>query len=100
MKWHSARNATEREALLEEARAIGNVTEAAVRLGLSRQHLSRLLNDQVERDLVVVTVGLPRELVEWLDIEAVREKHRARAGRPSKRAILERLIRCAMEREG
>jgi hypothetical protein len=44
--WRDARTADARRALLEWARQVGNVTHAAQELGLTRRHLSRMLNGE------------------------------------------------------
>jgi hypothetical protein len=100
MKWATARSASEREALLEQARALGDPEEAAAQLGITRRHLTRLLGLGHGRDeLLTVSVELPRELVEWLELEAVREKYRRAAPRVSKSRVVERLIRQAIAEE-
>jgi hypothetical protein len=97
MKWREARTAEERAELLEAARALGNITAAAEQLGLDRRHLSRLLaGPETRRAEVYITVELPRHCVEWLEIEAVRWKHRTGAWHPAKCPIIVELIEAAM----
>ena len=99
--WATARNGSEREALLEEARASGDLTASAARLGITRRHLSRLLNgDAANEGFVTMSLEIPRELLEWLEIEALREKHRTGAPHASKGVVVGRLIRQAMAEKG
>lgn len=102
MTWRSAGTAEERAGLLAEASALGNLTVAAEALDISRQHMHRLLNERkAQRSLsrVSVTLSLERELVEWLDFEALRLKHRTGSGKASKSEVIAELIRAAMERK-
>ena len=99
--WRSARTAEERGGLLTAAAELGNVTVAAEALDVSRQHMHRLLRKRnsrlADRDAITVTLSLERALVEWLDLEAIRLKHRSRASKPSKSEVVTELIRQAMK---
>jgi len=100
MTWRSAPTAEARAGLLAEARELGNVTVAAEALDVSRQHMHRLLSERgaprPRPARVSLSVALDRELVEWLDLEAVRVKHRSGSGKASKAQVLVELIRQAM----
>jgi hypothetical protein len=102
MTWRKARTAEQRAELLAAAEESGNKSRAAEALGVSRQHLHRLLKGESASappaGCVNVTVSLERELVEWLDFEAVRLKHRTGAGKASKGEVIAELIRQAMEK--
>ena len=51
-----------------------------------------------EEDVVSVTLDLPKTCVEWIELEAVRWKHRTGARHPAKSPIVADLIREAMRR--
>lgn len=164
MRWRDARPGPDQRACLRAAMDAegGNISRAAKRLGLSRQHLYRLLqlletpgvtprdsgtpSDTVTRgdsvtssdsdsdvtrnsasatvtrsrylsltygdqkpnlgivngtaevaeDVVVMNLHLPRRLVQWLEMEAVRRKHAVGASKAAKSPIVAELIEKAM----
>lgn len=52
----------------------------------------------VEDEVVSVTLDLPKTCVEWIELEAVRWKHRTGARHPAKSPVVADLIREAMRR--
>lgn len=102
LTWRSARTAEERAGLLAAAEELGNKTVAAEALDISRQHLHRLLDGRrgaaTRAGRVTLSIQLERELAEWLDLEAVRLKHKNGTGKASKAEVVADLIREAMGR--
>jgi hypothetical protein len=164
MRWRDARPGPDQRACLKAAMDAegGNISRAAKRLGLSRQHLYRLLQlletpgvtprdsvtggdtvtrpdsvtsgdsddgvthggasgtvtrsrdfpltygdqkpnlaavnstGEVTEDVVVMNLHLPRRLVQWLEMEAVRRKHAVGASKAAKSPIVAELIEKAM----
>jgi Bacterial regulatory protein, Fis family len=103
--WAETRTESERIALLDLAigEARGNVSRAAAMLGITRQHLHRLLPKLPKgpilaqevgaaEDLGTLTLTLPRRCIEWLDIEAVKRKHLAGNSKAAKSPIVVELI--------
>lgn len=168
MMWRDAKPGPDQRACLRAAMDAenGNISRAAKRLGLSRQHLYRLLqlldatpgvtprdsvtgSDTVTRpdsvtssdidgdvtrdsasatvtrsrvlsltyghtrpnlgivngtaevaeDVVVMNLSLPRRLVQWLEMEAVRRKHAVGASKAAKSPIVAELIEKAMHED-
>lgn len=77
----------------------GNVTAAAGDLGISRRHLTRLTRPAPSpAGLVKLSLELPRDVAEWLEVEALRRKHRD-GGRWSKSPIVVEAVRALMAQE-
>ncbi len=105
MLLRDCRTAKEREAAVTEALAItgGIHSDAAGLLGISRQHLHRLVGPPEgaagDDDTVSVTLRLPRRCVEWLDIQAVKRKYRSGSSKAAKAPIVVELIDRAIRQE-
>ncbi len=56
------------------------------------------LAQSVVDDTVTVTLNLPRECVEWLDVEAIRRKYASHSSKAAKAPIVVELIREEIKR--
>jgi hypothetical protein len=101
MLLRDCRTASDREAAIAEALRLsdGVMSDAAALLGVSRQHLHRLVGPEpatVEAGVITLTLKLPRHCVEWLDVEAVKRKYRSGSSKAAKAPIVVELIERAM----